>query len=133
MVAKPVQKKRKGKKQAPKKSNNILLSLTLVPLVIGLLLIGAWAIDIYIFDDPDVQTLIGLLFMLFSFAVSNSLQKKKNLAIGWWLLTIADGILLLWVEFWAQILAIIAGVVGAGFILYEFYQRWREDRKNVKK
>ena len=129
MAAKPIKKKRKGTKRTPKTSNNILISLTLVPMVIGLLLIGAWAIDIYIFDDPESQTLIGLLFILFSFAASNALQKKWNLAIGWTLLTIADAVLLYWVELWAQIVAIVAGVLGAGFILYVFYHNWREERR----
>lgn len=135
MAAKSVKKNRKRTKRASKSknSNNILLSLTLVPMVIGGLLIGAWAIDIYIFDAPETQTLTGMLFILFSFAASNILQKKKNLAIGWSLLTVADVVLLLWVELWAQIVAIIAGVVGAGFILYVFYLRWQEERNKAKK
>lgn len=127
MIAKPKRKKSK------RNSNNILLSLTLVPMVIGLLLIGAWAIDIYIFDVPETQTLTGMLFILFSFAASNILQKKTRLAVGWSFLTVADVVLLLWVELWAQIVAIILGVVGVGIILYEFYHRWQEERSKAKK
>jgi hypothetical protein len=127
MIAKPKRKKSK------RNSNNILLSLTLVPMVIGLLLIGAWAIDIYIFNVPETQTLTGMLFILFSFAASNILQKKTRLAVGWSFLTVADVVLLLWVELWAQIVAIILGVVGVGIILYEFYHRWQEERSKAKK
>ncbi len=127
MIAKP---KRKKSKQ---KSSNLLLSLTLVPLVIGVLLIGAWALDIYFFDAPETQTLVAILFILASFALSNILQKKKQLAIGWSLLTVADVVLLLWIELWAQIVAIIFTVVGTGFILFEFYHRWQEERSKIKK
>lgn len=127
MIAK---QKRKKTKQ---KSGNILLSLTLVPLVIGVLLIGAWAIDIYIFDAPETQTLTGMLFILVSFALSNIIQKKNRLAIGWSFLTVADIVLLLWIELWAQIIAIIIGVMGAGILLYEFYHRWQEERSNIRK
>ena len=111
----------------------LLLALTLVPMVLGILLIGAWALDLEIFDEPQTQTLVGILFILFSFAASNGLQKKRNLAIGWSLLTIADLVLLFWVELWAQILAIIAGVAGLGILSFSFYRGWREEQtKTVK-
>jgi tellurite resistance protein TehA-like permease len=102
-------------------------------MVIGLLLIGAWALELNIFEDPQSQTLVGILFILFSFAASNGLQKKRDLAIGWSLLTVADLVLLLWVEFWAQILALIAGVVGLGFVLVVFFRRWNEEKAKTKK
>ncbi len=122
-------KKKKGTKRSKGPSGkNLLLTLTLVPLVIGILLIGAWGLDLYIFDDPQTQPLVGLLFMLFSFSASNAFQKKRNLAIGWIMLFVADLVLLLWVELWAQIIAIISGLVGAGFLLVAFYHRWKADR-----
>jgi tellurite resistance protein TehA-like permease len=111
----------------------LLLALTTVPLVLGVLLIGAWALDLNIFDNPQSQTLVGILFILFSFAASNGLQRKRDLTIGWSLLTGADLVLLLWVEFWAQILALIAGVVGLGFVLVVFYRRWNEEQAKTKK
>lgn len=111
----------------------LLLALTIVPMVLGFLLIGAWALDLYVFDEPQSQTLVGILFILFSFAASNALQKKRDLAIGWSLLTVADLVLLLWVELWAQILALIAGVVGLGFVLVVFYRRWNEEQAKTKK
>jgi tellurite resistance protein TehA-like permease len=102
-------------------------------MVLGVLLIGAWALDMEIFEDPQSQTLVGILFILFSFAASNGLQKKRDLAIGWSLLTVADLILLFWVELWAQILALISGVVGLGFLLVVFYRRWKEEQAKTKK
>ena len=110
----------------------LFLALTLVPMVLGILLIGAWALDFEIFDDPQTQTLVGILFILFSFAASNALQKKRDLAIGWFLLTIADMVLLLWVNLWAQILAIISGVVGLGFLVFVFYKAWKEEQAKTK-
>jgi hypothetical protein len=130
-------RKKTIKRPAPRRSRGswtrLLLALTLVPMVIGVLLIGAWALDLEIFDDPQSQTLVGILFILFSFAASNGLQKKRELAIGWSLLTLADLILLLWIELWAQILAIIAGVTGLGILLFIFYQRWKEEQGHSKK
>ena len=111
----------------------LLLALSLVPMVVGMLLIGAWALDLYFFDNPQTQTLVGILFILFGFAVSNVLQKKRDLAVGWSLLTVSDLVLLLWVQLWAQIIALIAGVVGLGFLMAAFYQRWKEERSKIKK
>ena len=133
-------RKNTNKYAAPRRQKGswtrLLLALTLVPMVIGILLIGAWALDLNIFNNPQTQTLVGILFILFSFATSNALQKKRDLAIGWSLLTIADLVLLFWIELWAQIIALIAGLVGLGFILTAFYQGWKEekvkDRKNTK-
>lgn len=133
-MAKRKNKAKYGVPQQRKGSwTRLFLALSLVPMVIGMLLIGAWAIDIYIFDDPQSQTLIGLLFILFGFAVSNMLQKNRDLAIGWSLLTIADLVLLFWIELWAQILALITGLVGLGFLLVVFYQRWKDERAKTKK
>jgi len=111
----------------------LLLALTLVPLVVGVLLIGAWVLDITIFDDPQAQSLIGLLFILFSFAGSNALQKKRDLAIGWALLTVSDLVLLLWVELWAQIAAFIFALVGLGFLAVVFYRSWKAEQSKAGK
>ena len=118
-----VQQKRKGS------WTRLFLALSLVPMIIGVLLIGAWALDLNIFPDPQSQTLVGLLFIMFGFAVSNALQKKRDNAIGWSLLTLADLVLLLWVDLWAQVIAIVVGLVGLGFVIKTFYIQWRENKK----
>ena len=129
-------RKKQGMRPVPRRPRGswtrLLLALTLVPMVLGLMLIGAWALDFEIFDEPQTQTLVGILFILFSFAASNGLQKKRNLAIGWSLLTVADLVLLLWIELWAQILAIIAGVVGLGVLVFVFYKAWKEEQAKTK-
>lgn len=125
-------RKKTTKRSVPRRSQGswtrLFLALTLVPMILGVLLIGAWALDLNIFEDPQSQTLVGILFILFSFAASNALQKKRNLAIGWSLLTLADLVLLLWIELWAQIIALAAGVVGLSILLVVFYQRWRAEK-----
>jgi len=133
MAKRKVQSKRPVPYKPQGSWTRLLLALTLVPLIIGFLLIGAWVLDLSIFDDPQSQPLVGTLFILFSFAASNALQKKTNLAIGWFLLTLADLTLLLWVELWAQILALIAGLAGISFLLAAFYRQWKADKEKSKK
>jgi hypothetical protein len=105
----------------------IALSLTLVPLIGGLVLIGAWALDIQLTPDLDSQAWVGLLFMLLSFILSNLIQKRWWLFAGWLLVGISDFIFLTWVNLWAQVLAGIIGVIGAIILLFEFYRRIGEN------
>jgi hypothetical protein len=130
-------RKKRTKHPVPRKTKGswtrLFLALTLVPLIFGVGLIFAWAFDVYIFGDPESLPLIGLLFILFSFAASNALQKNRSLAIGWFLLAVADLVLLLWVELWAQVLALIAGMVGVGFLFVGFRRRYKEEQAKTKK
>ena len=111
-------------------SISILLTLTLVPLVIGILMIGAWALDIELWEDAQAQVIIGLLFILISFAVSNALQKKWRLAAGWSVLAISDAILLLWLNVTVQIIALILAAVGLVIIISEFISQWKKNKKS---
>lgn len=119
----------KNRKSAPREkrspARNVWLMLTLVPLVAGILLIFAWAMDFVLLEDAQLQLFVGILFFLLSFAASNALQKRWNLAAGWGLLMIADLILLGSLNLWAQIAAMVVGVIGLGFILFEFYRQYR--------
>lgn len=105
--------------------HNLLLTLTLVPAVIGLLLIGAWILDILIFEDAQSQVTVGILFLLLGFAASNLLQKRWRLAAGWGLLVIADLAVLLWLDVRAQMVAIGFGLVGLLVLAVEFYRQYR--------
>jgi hypothetical protein len=100
--------------------------LTLVPLVVGVLLIFAWAMDYVVLEDAQAQIFVGILFFLLSFAASNALQRRWGLAAGWGLLMVADLILLGWLNLWAQIAAMVVGVTGLGFIAVEFYKQYRQ-------
>jgi len=122
MSKKPTSKKTKEKRSP---GRNVLLTLTLVPLILGVLLIGAWAMDYTLFEDPQSQPLVGVMFFLLSFAASNALQKRWYLAAGWGLMMCADLVLLASLNLWAQILAIVLGVVGLGFITVEFFRQYQ--------
>ncbi len=114
----PHAKKKTGPAQQPTWVK-LALALTLVPLVAGVLFIVLWAIDLYLWDDPLAQALIGVLFILLSFAANNSLQRKWVAAGGWGLLFLADLLLLTSMDLRFQIPALVAGFAGAGLLLYE--------------
>jgi hypothetical protein len=125
MAKKSSKKNKRKKRNSPGK--NVLLMLTLVPVVIGLLLIVAWALELEIFaNQSEVQ--VGVFFLLFGFALSNVLQKRFGLAAGWGALAIADLIVLTWWNIWAQAIASIAGLSGLIFLGVEFYKQYQRDK-----
>lgn len=119
-------KSARPRRAAPGK--NLLLTLTLVPLVIGILLIGAWALDFSVLADNESQLTLGILFCLLSFALSNVLQRRWWLAAGWALLVFSDLILLISLAVWAQVAAIAVGLLGLAFLVVEFYRQYRQNR-----
>ncbi len=124
-------------KPAPHKSSRsswgmVGLALTLVPLVIGGLLILAWALDLNLFELPQTQIYVGLLFILLGFGASNALQKNWNLMAAWLLLAGADFILLAWVSLYTQFLGFLVGGLGLILLLFEFYKRYRDQRQKQK-
>jgi hypothetical protein len=128
MAKKASKKKRRERSSLGK---NILLTLTLVPVVIGLLLILAWALDMEILENQS-EVQVGIFFLLLGFALSNTLQKKYGLAAGWGSLAVADFIILTWWNLWAQILAGTAGLAGLIFLGIEFYKQYRQDKAEEK-
>jgi hypothetical protein len=127
----------KGKKTSPTKKSspgrNVLLSLTLVPLVIGLILVGAWALDLEILGDPQSQVIVGVFFFLVSFAASNALQKRWRLAGGWGLLAVADLVTLAWLNLASQVIALGLGLVGVILLGIEFYNQYQQNKKDKTK
>jgi hypothetical protein len=107
---------------------NRLLTLTLVPLIVGILLIGAWALDLTVLANNESQLLSGILFCLLSFALSNALQRRWWLAAGWGLLVLSDLILLISLALWAQVAAIVVGLLALAFLIVEFSRQYRENR-----
>ncbi|MGB8980881.1 MAG: hypothetical protein WCC12_03315 [Anaerolineales bacterium] len=122
----------KNAKAAPGPGRNVLLALTLVPPIIGLLLIAAWVLDIPIFDDPQSQVTVAVLFLLLGFALSNVVQKRWRLAAGWGLLMLADLVILVWLEVWAQAAAIGLGLLGLFFLGIEFYGQYHQNKDRQK-
>jgi hypothetical protein len=112
---------------------NVFLALTLVPLVIGLIFIGAWVLDLEILGTPQSQMTVGIFFFLVSFAASNALQKRWRLAGGWGLLAVADIVTLAWLNVAAQVIAIIVGLIGLALLGVEFYKQYQQGKaKKVK-
>ena len=107
---------------------NVFLSLTLVPLVIGIILIGAWVLDIAIFNDPQSQMIVGIFFFLLAFTATNAVQKQWRLATGWGLLAVADIVTLAWLNLAAQIIAIIIGLIGLALLGIEFYKQYQQNK-----
>ena len=122
---------KKKSKPSPKRSSpgrNVFLALTLVPLVIGIILIGAWILDIELFDTPQSQVTVGIFFFLLTFTASNAIQKRWRLTTGWGLLAIADIVTLAWLNVAAQVIALGVGVIGLVLLGMEFYKQYQQDK-----
>jgi hypothetical protein len=120
-------------RQASSPGKNVFLSLTLVPLVIGMILVGAWVLDIELLDDLQSQVIVGVFFFLLAFTASNAIQRRWRLAAGWGLLAVADIVTLGWLNLAAQIVAIGAGLIGAALLGGEFYVQFKQSKQTSKK
>jgi low temperature requirement protein LtrA len=121
-------KKEPSSKKASSPGKNVLLALTLVPLVIGIILIGAWVLDLELLENPQSQVTVGIFFFLLTFTASNAIQNRWRLAAGWGLLAVADLITLAWLNLAAQIVAISAGLIGLGMLGIEFYKQYQQGK-----
>ena len=122
---------KKTSKPSPKRSSpgrNVFLALTLVPLIIGVILIGAWILDIELLDTPQSQVTVGIFFFLLTFTASNAIQKRWRLSAGWGLLAIADIVTLAWLNVAAQVIALGVGGIGLVFLGMEFYKQYQQDK-----
>ena len=110
--------------------SKIVLALSLVPLIAGAILIVAWAMDFEWLPNPQDQIVVGTMFVLLSFAVSNAAQKKWTLGAGWALLLVADYLILAQRTAWIQYLGIAAGVAGAALVAMAFFRNIRAGNPN---
>jgi hypothetical protein len=115
-------------KKVSSPGKNVFLALTLVPLVIGIILIGAWVLDLELLENPQSQVTVGIFFFLLTFTASNAIQQRWRLAAGWGLLSLADIVTLAWLNLAAQIIALAAGFVGIVLLGIEFYQQYRHSK-----
>lgn len=120
--------KKLSSKKRSSPTKNVLLSLTLVPLIIGVILIGAWVLDLEFLENPQSQVTVGIFFFLLAFTMSNAIQKRWQLAAGWGLLAIADIVTLAWLNVAAQIIALSVGLIGIVLLGIEFYKQYREGK-----
>jgi len=119
-----------GKRIAPVSLERILLTLSLVPLVGGVLLIVAWSLDFTLVGTLEAQIYVGLLMILISFSLSNFVQRRWLLGAGWLLLVVSDWLLLTRLELPIQGIAIIVGVIGVALLLFEFVRQLRKQKQN---
>jgi len=131
MAAKPSTKSNRSKQIEAKSPTwlRLALALTLVPMLIGFLLIGAWALDIYFWDSSENQIVIGVFFILAGFTISNALQKRWRLAAGWLLLLIADWLLVTSYNLIIQGIAFFLGAAGLVLLAIEFYRSWQRGKQ----
>jgi len=111
---------------------NILLALTLLPLVAGVLLIIAWALDWDVTGSLENQVYVGILFILLSATLSNLAQKNWPLFIGWLFLFIADLLFLLIVNPSFQLVAGALAIAGGGIIMFRFFQQISQRSEKAK-
>jgi len=128
----PQNKKRKTSKKRSSPGRNVFLALTLVPLVIGIIFVGAWVLDLEILDSLQSQITVGIFFFLLSFTASNAVQKRWNLTIGWGMLAIADIVTLAWLNVIAQAIALILGMIGIILLGIEFYKQYQQGKLKNK-
>jgi uncharacterized membrane protein len=133
MAKKTSKQNRKSVTKRSSPAKNVFLSLTLVPLVLGIILIGAWVLDLELLDTPQSQVTVGIFFFLLTFTASNAIQKRWRLAAGWGLLAVADIVTLAWLNVAAQIIALSMGVIGVVMLGIEFYKQYQQGKNKNKK
>jgi hypothetical protein len=111
---------------------NMLLMLSLVPMLGGFLIAAATAVGLVFMGSGEAQAMVGSIFMLGGFTLVNALQKKWLLALGWglpglglWILTTASTDLHQAIGF---------GLMSAGILLlvYEIAKTLREQLPTPK-
>ncbi len=110
-----------------------LLTFSMAPLVLGLLLIASTLLDIVVWGSLELQAVVGVFCVLVSFVASNALQKQWLLAGGWLLLTVAVWMWLNWRGTWVRGLSYIVAGLGLFLLAREFMQRFWEQQNKAKK
>lgn len=106
-----------------------LLSLSLVPIIAGVVLVALWALDINVIGPLDSQPLVGLFFVLLGFVMSNAFQKLWRLALGWLLIAAADILLLVPAQDAVRYAAIAIGAIGLVLLIAEIAARVRQTQQ----
>jgi len=132
MPAKKTTKKTSKTKEVRPSWKNLLLALTLVPLVAGVILLAAWVLDFKLIGELESQVWVGVMFILLSFTLSNLVQERWRLFAAWLLLLVADVVLLAWVNLTAQIIAIILAVIGVILLGIEVYRHFEGQAQQGK-
>ena len=117
----------------------ILSVLALVPLLVGSLLILTALTGFLVWPTVWEQVIMGSLYVLVSFALSNALQKQWRLTLGWLLLGAAIWVGLVWSVIEVRIVAAVLAGLGTALISKEFLRRRQQylaehsDQKSARK
>lgn len=104
----------------------VLLVLALAPLILGILLIVTALAGVVMWRSPGEQVAVGCLYVLFSFAASNALQKQWRLAFGWVLFGLALGLAVFGSSVGARAAAAALAGVSAAIVARQFMRRRRQ-------
>lgn len=104
----------------------MLQALALVPLVLGVLLILTALVGAIVWRSSQEQAVMGGLYILFSFAASNALQKQWSLVLGWVLLGAAIWLAVYLPTLGARFAAAALAGLGVAIISRQFLRRRRQ-------
>ena len=132
-ATKPVAHRRKEKSSQPEapRWRQLLLIVSVVPMLVGVVLFVASWFDAVWIGTPTTQTVAGGVLACLGFTVSNALQAKWQLAGGWALLGLAVWLLVAPPLIALRWLGAVAGLAGAVLVLLAFVQRYRQIRPAV--
>ncbi|MBM4456967.1 MAG: hypothetical protein FJ011_04225 [Chloroflexi bacterium] len=103
----------------------ILLLLTIIPMLAGVILfVAAWADWVFIGAQAE-QTVTGALLALLGFAAANLLQSRWLLACGWTSAAAAVWLVVSRPAPWAGAVGAIAGATALIAVVIEFGRRFR--------
>ena len=117
----------------------ILSVLALIPLLVGSLLILTALTGFLVWPTIWEQVIMGSLYVLASFVLSNALQKQWRLALGWLFLVAAIWLGLIWSAIEVGIVAAALAGLGTALLSREFLRRRRQylaernDQKSTRK
>lgn len=109
----------------------ILLIVSVVPMLAGVILFVASWFDAVWIGNPTTQTITGGVLACVGFTLSNVLQANWLLASGWVLLGAAVWLLVAPPLLPLRWLGAVAGAVGAALVLLAFVRRYRQIRNAV--
>ncbi len=120
----------KPRKRSPGLVMNLLLIISLLPIVGGLLLLIGIPLNIMVWEPVWTQVTIGSLAILFSFIASNALRQEWTAAAGWLLLALPVGLYNYGPPL--SIVSLIGGALGVFLLVSEFLQQIQQSDQGKK-
>ena len=105
----------------------------MVPAAVGLLLIIAAVCGAVVWDSTQQQVMMGFFYILFSFVVSNAIQKQWKLVAGWAVLGSAVWLAVNQSAMEAKLASAALIALGIGLLSSEFLRRRQQYLDNIRK